>query len=103
MATITLTIQQKAERLVNDGKITPLGNGRFTVEGDHGLYDVRLVDAGEAFGWCDCPATARYCSHLVAAAVYLLAHPEPAKKPSRNLTVDPFEGLNDPATIRRIK
>jgi uncharacterized Zn finger protein len=101
MATITLTIQQKAQRLVEEDKITPLGNGRFTVEGDHGLYDVRLVDAGEAFGWCDCPATARYCSHLVAAAVYLLANPEPATKIQRDLT-DPFDIFDGP-TQRRIR
>lgn len=53
----------KATRLLQDGRIEALNNSltSFRVEGDSGVYSVRLM--------CDCPAgkSGRPCGHLEAA------------------------------------
>jgi hypothetical protein len=68
--TVTAKVQEKAGRLVAEGKVVHLKNGHCTerrceyrVQGDHGVYRVLL---GDRWASCTCPAV-RTCSHIKAA------------------------------------
>lgn len=59
-------VLEKAKRLVKNGQVEPLNNGRFNVIGDHGTYNV--VETPEGDLACSCPGY-RYkgsCSHSTA-------------------------------------
>lgn len=94
---ISKTLADKADRLVQDGNVTRIKGNAFIVLGDSGLfYSVWLAnpvpspDEPAIQGMCECPSTSKVCSHMVAAAIYHLANPEPVKAKTFR---DAFEGL----------
>lgn len=85
---ITKTLHEKAQGLVDDGKVTRVKGTAFIVVGTTGTYSVWLADPENVNGRCECPATTSVCSHILAAAIFHLAFPEePTPKPER----DPFD------------
>ena len=71
MATPSQTNQDKADRLITEGKVAyseSLTDGHlFKITGDTGVYMVAIPDSGDPF--CPCRARGR-CSHLIAAQQY---------------------------------
>ena len=64
------TVDEKAQRLLGDGRVRVLRAGDRTVvriEGDHGVYAV--TGSEDEPLRCECPAAAHNmrCSHLIAA------------------------------------
>ncbi|MCS7112795.1 MAG: SWIM zinc finger family protein [Nitrososphaerota archaeon] len=61
---------EKAFRLVRDGKIEEIGEGRFNVVGDHGTYTVQMSPIGRLT--CNCQGFSRrkMCSHVAAVIIY---------------------------------
>lgn len=87
---ISNVVHWKAQRLVDDGKVTHVKGSMYQVEGDSDTYNVHLSYPQEVTGSCNCPSFAEVCSHLLAASIVYLADPPTVTVP----TTDPFEGLN---------
>ena len=96
MTQITKALQEKAERLVDQEKVTQLEGYRyiFKIEGDSGTYTAMISDPESVTGRCDCPAgsAGNLCSHLLAASIFYLAAGQTTFFPDPDL--DPFEGLS---------
>lgn len=62
----------KGRRLFEQGKVVPLGDGYYNVQGDHGIYEVRLRDDGSFSCGCEYNSVdpRRMCSHVVAAVIF---------------------------------
>lgn len=62
---------EKAEQLVRNGRIDPLGMENFNVIGNHGTYNVSKSPKGKIS--CTCPGyqTRGRCSHSTAVFLYL--------------------------------
>ena len=60
---------EKAKRLIKNGQIERLDNGRFNVIGDHGTYNV--VETPEGVMACNCPGyrDKGSCSHSTAVNI----------------------------------
>ncbi len=59
-------VGSKAVRLLAEGRVQPAGAAAvYTVQGDHGWYDVVIADGVE---FCSCPAFGA-CSHIRAASI----------------------------------
>jgi uncharacterized Zn finger protein len=87
---ISTALTAKANRLVEAGRVTHVKGLLYRVEGDTDTYTVHLSFPEEASGACNCQATLKVCSHILAAAISYLADPPLRLVPDR----DPFEGLN---------
>jgi hypothetical protein len=61
---------EKARRLIKNGQVEQLDNGRFNVIGDHGTYNVVETPRGEMA--CNCPGfrDKGSCSHSTAVKMY---------------------------------
>jgi uncharacterized Zn finger protein len=60
---------EKAKRLVERGRVEPLGQGVYNVIGDHGTYAVVQDHTGK---WsCSCPGFMKKanCSHVAAVMI----------------------------------
>ena len=90
---ITTNLQDKAQRLVDQGKVSRIGvkGHLYEVIGDTDTYRVHLSYPEEASGRCGCPRNqnGQLCSHILAASIYALAYP-PMGESKRS---DPFEGI----------
>ena len=62
---ISAATTSKAARLLRERRVTPLGEDRLLVKGDHDAYICHVVS--EADVDCDCPARTPWCSHALAA------------------------------------
>ena len=62
-------VMEKAKRLVKNGQVELLDNGRFNVIGDHGTYNV--VETPHGFMACNCPGfrDKGSCSHSTAVNI----------------------------------
>jgi hypothetical protein len=60
---------EKAKRLIKNGQVEILDNGRFNVIGDHGTYNVVETPKGEMA--CSCPGyrSKGNCSHSMAVNI----------------------------------
>lgn len=89
---ITVSLRDKANRLVDEQKVSRIGvkGHLYEVVGDTDTYRVHLSYPEEASGRCGCPRNqnGHLCSHIVAASIYALANP-PESKSER----DPFAGI----------
>lgn len=86
---ISTALHSKAQRLVDQDRVTHVKGLRYEVQGDTGTYNVHLSYPEEATGACDCLSVATVCSHLMAAAISYLADPPNV----HNIAGDPFVGL----------
>ena len=59
----TETVQAKGLRLYRSGSIKHLQGDKYSVQGDHGTYEVHYEDST-----CKCPSRA-YCSHVCAVEI----------------------------------
>ena len=62
---------EKAKRLIKNGQVEQLDNGRYNVIGDHGTYNVVETPNGNMA--CSCPGYRDKCScsHSVAVNIIL--------------------------------
>jgi hypothetical protein len=62
---------EKAKRLIKNGQVEQLDNGRYNVIGDHGTYNVVETPNGNMA--CSCPGyrDKGSCSHSVAVNIIL--------------------------------
>jgi hypothetical protein len=61
---------EKARRLVKNGQVEILDNGRYNVIGDHGTYNVVETPHGDMA--CNCPGyrDKGSCSHSIAVNIF---------------------------------
>lgn len=59
------TIEEKTNRLLNEGRVYPVECETYAVEGDHGFYLVVRIIRSELWS-CTCEASVT-CSHIYAA------------------------------------
>lgn len=62
---ISVATTSKARRLLQAGRVSPLGGDRLLVKGDHGAYTCTVISESDVD--CDCPARTPWCSHALAA------------------------------------
>jgi len=62
-------VLEKAKRLIKNGQVEQLDNGRYNVIGDHGTYNV--VESPEGKMVCSCPGyrDKGSCSHSTAVNI----------------------------------
>lgn len=61
---------EKAHRLIKNGQVEQLDNGRYNVIGDHGTYNVVETPKGDLA--CNCPGyrDKGSCSHSTAVKIF---------------------------------
>lgn len=75
--TISTAVHQKAQRLVDEGKVDHVKGLVYRVEGTTDTYTVHLSYPPEVSGACNCPSQAEVCSHLLAACIDYMADRNP--------------------------
>jgi hypothetical protein len=82
-------IVRKANRLVEQGRVSHVKGLVYEVEGDTAKYIVHLSFPQEASGRCNCKSALAVCSHILAASIAYLADPPLHLVP----TADPFANI----------
>jgi hypothetical protein len=89
---VTLSISDKAQRLLAEDRVSRIKGSVYIVKGDSDQYAVTVGYAPEGSGRCTCPANQhnpeKVCSHILAACAYEIANPVPVAT-----IANPFEGI----------
>jgi len=60
---------EKAERLLRQGRVTPLDGSRYNIVGDHGTYLVQVQVDGQVSCTCQGFLSKKRCSHVAAVII----------------------------------
>ena len=102
MTTVSQTIRDKAQRLLDNHQVERIDLSTYKIQGDTDLYSVTVWDANTMKGICQCRRFVDghgVCSHLYAAAVQHLIDvgrsewQQAYNAEKRRSADDPFEGL----------